>query len=323
MRRFCTCSPVTSGDGDHAAELPAGARRDLFAVSADPSQDRHRACRCRSRHRCRRTGTIVWRDPTRREIRDAVTGGHAKLQWKPDWAMRWYALGVDYEMAGKDLIDRSSSPARSCRALGGDAAGRFQLRIVPRRKGPEDLEVEGQWPDHRGMADLCDPGNPVALHVSEAAAAKRLYFDVIPRTVDDYLGFPRRLSTPGLTERLGNPVWHIHSGKPPAPELHTATRTRHGEQVRHVPQSRRRRQQRRPASPLGLPPSLRAGCLAADASATRRALRYAGTISAISSGPRKTIASRTKSSATPWRSFRPLSPRCRRRQRGRTPDGAL
>ena len=94
--------------------------------------------------------TIRWRDPaTGEDFETLVTGGHCKLQWKPDWAMRWYALGVDYEMAGKDLIDSVKLSSQIVRALGGDAARGLQLRIVPRRERPEDFEVEGQRPDDR------------------------------------------------------------------------------------------------------------------------------------------------------------------------------
>ena len=114
-------------------------------------------------------GDDRWRDPDTGEMFETpVTGGHCKLQWKPDWAMRWYALNVDYEMAGKDLIDSVKLSSAIVRALGGDAAGGLQLRALPRREGPEDLQVEGQRPDHRRMADLRQPGKPVAVHVPEA-----------------------------------------------------------------------------------------------------------------------------------------------------------
>ncbi len=75
-----------------------------------------------------KAGTIRWRDPdTDETFETPVTGGHCKLQWKPDWAMRWYALGVDYEMAGKDLIDSVKLSSRIARVLGGGAPGRVQL----------------------------------------------------------------------------------------------------------------------------------------------------------------------------------------------------
>ena len=114
-------------------------------------------------------GTIAWSDPdTGERFETPVTGGHCKLQWKPDWAMRWVALGIDYEMAGKDLIDSVKLSSDIARALGSAAARRLQLRALPRREGPEDLQVEGQRPHHRGMAALCEPGVAFAVHVSRA-----------------------------------------------------------------------------------------------------------------------------------------------------------
>ena len=119
-RRCCTCSSASSGPEDHAAVAARGARGDLFAVPADPPGHPRRHAGPADRHR-RRKGVIRWRDPaTGEEFETPVTGGHCKLQWKPDWAMRWYALGVDYEMAGKDLINSVKLSSQIVRALGGD-----------------------------------------------------------------------------------------------------------------------------------------------------------------------------------------------------------
>ncbi len=95
-------------------------------------------------------GTITYEEPETQE-RFTVSGhrgGRCKLQWKPDWAMRWVALGIDYEMAGKDLIDSVKLSGEICRALGAAPPG-VQLRTLPRREGPEDFQVEGQRADHR------------------------------------------------------------------------------------------------------------------------------------------------------------------------------
>ena len=95
-------------------------------------------------------GTIAWTDPdTGERFETPVTGGHAKLQWKPDWAMRWVALGIDYEMAGKDLINSVEALERDCEGARRHAARRLQLRALPRREGEQDFQVEGQRPDHR------------------------------------------------------------------------------------------------------------------------------------------------------------------------------
>ena len=136
-----------------------------------------------------------------------MTGGPCKLQWKPDWAMRWVALGVDYEMSGKDLIDIGQAVGQDLRGARRHAAGGFQLRAVPRRQRPEDLEVEGQRPDHRRMAALRVAGSLSLFMYREPKAAKRLYFDVIPRNVDDYQqfldGFTRQDAKQQLAIRSG------------------------------------------------------------------------------------------------------------------------
>ena len=120
-------------------------------------------------------GTIVFEEDGKKEELP-VTGGHVKLQWKADWAMRWLALGVDYEMAGKDLISSVDLSSKIVRAIGGHAAGRLQLRTVPGRSGPEDLQVQGQRLVGRRMADLRHRGKPGAVHVPEAARRQAALF---------------------------------------------------------------------------------------------------------------------------------------------------
>ena len=101
--------------------------------------------------RCRRRPGWSFEDEGER-VTQSILGGQAKLQWKVDWAMRWVALGVDYEMSGKDLIDSGyAKSGKITRSLGRAPARGFQLRDVPRRKGREDFEVEGQWPGARGQ----------------------------------------------------------------------------------------------------------------------------------------------------------------------------
>ncbi len=166
-----------------------------------------------------KAGTIRWRDPESGEVFETpVTGGHCKLQWKPDWAMRWYALGVDYEMAGKDLIDSVKLSSRIARVLGADPPAGFNYELFLDENGQKISKSRGngltieQWLTYAGPESLS------LFMFQKPTAAKRLYFDIIPRTVDDYLGFLEAYPRQEWKERLGNPVWHIHSGAPPAPE---------------------------------------------------------------------------------------------------------
>ncbi len=164
-------------------------------------------------------GTIVWRDPdTGERFETPVTGGHCKLQWKPDWAMRWYALKVDYEMAGKDLIDSVKLSGGIVRALGGVAPEGFNYELFLDEKGQKISKSKGNGLTIEEWLTYASPESLSLFMFQKPREAKRLYFDVIPRAVDEYLqflgGYPRQ----DWKQRLGNPVWHIHHGEPPAAE---------------------------------------------------------------------------------------------------------
>ncbi len=167
-------------------------------------------------------GTIRWRDPaTEEEFETPVTGGKCKLQWKPDWAMRWHALGVDYEMAGKDLIDSVKLSSRIARVLGSDPPAGFNYELFLDENGQKISKTKGNGLTIEQWLGYSSPQSLSLFMFQKPTAAKRLYFDVIPRTVDDYLGFLEAYPRQAWKERLGNPVWHIHSGAPPDPEVLT------------------------------------------------------------------------------------------------------
>jgi lysyl-tRNA synthetase class 1 len=164
-------------------------------------------------------GTIVWRDPeTGERFETPVTGGHAKLQWKPDWAMRWVALGVDYEMAGKDLIDSVKVSGAIARALGAEPPEGFNYELFLDQNGQKISKSKGNG---LTIDEWLTYGTPESLSLfmyNRPREAKRLFFDVIPKHVDEYLGFLERYQRQDDKNRLGNPVWHIHGGNPPEPE---------------------------------------------------------------------------------------------------------
>jgi lysyl-tRNA synthetase class 1 len=167
-----------------------------------------------------RAGTISWRDPeTGEAFETPVTGGHCKLQWKPDWAMRWVALGVDYEMAGKDLIDSVKLSSRIARAIGGQPPEGFNYELFLDDKGQKISKSKGNGLTIDEWLTYASPESLSLFMFQKPMAAKRLYFDVIPRAVDEYLGFLEAYPRQDWKERLGNPVWHIHAGDPPAPEI--------------------------------------------------------------------------------------------------------
>ncbi len=165
-------------------------------------------------------GTIVWEDPeTGKLFETPVTGGRCKLQWKPDWAMRWFALGVDYEMAGKDLIDSVKVGERIVRALGGRAPETFIYELFLDEKGQKISKSKGNG---LTIEEWLRYGTQESLQLfmfNKPKTAKRLYFDVIPQHVDDYYAHLRKYPEQEPKDKLNNPVWHIHQGEPPAVDM--------------------------------------------------------------------------------------------------------
>jgi lysyl-tRNA synthetase class 1 len=165
-------------------------------------------------------GTISYEDPdTKESITTPVTGGHCKLQWKPDWAMRWLALGVDYEMAGKDLIDSVKLSGQINRAIGGTPPEGFNYELFLDDKGQKISKSKGNGLTIEEWLRYASPESLSLFMYREPKAAKRLYFDVIPRNVDEYFQFLEGYQRQDGKQRLGNPVWHIHSGEPPKPDM--------------------------------------------------------------------------------------------------------
>src|SRR5471032_3135683 len=163
-----------------------------------------------------KAGTVSYDDPeTRERVTLPVTGGHCKLQWKPDWAMRWFALGVDYEMAGKDLIDSVKLSGKICAALGGTPPEGFNYELFLDDKGQKISKSKGNGLTIDEWLRYASPESLSLFMYREPKAAKRLYFDVIPRHVDEYLQFLDAYGRQAPKEQLGNPVWHIHGGAPP------------------------------------------------------------------------------------------------------------
>ncbi|RTL73539.1 MAG: lysine--tRNA ligase, partial [Bradyrhizobiaceae bacterium] len=168
----------------------------------------------------KKAGTVSYDDlETKERVTVPVTGAHCKLQWKPDWAMRWVALGVDYEMAGKDLIDSVKLSGQICRALGGTPPEGFNYELFLDDKGQKISKSKGNGLTIDEWLRYASPESLSLFMYREPKAAKRLYFDVIPRNVDEYQQFLDGFARQDAKQRLGNPVWHIHAGRPQASEM--------------------------------------------------------------------------------------------------------
>ncbi|PVM91433.1 lysine--tRNA ligase [Caulobacter radicis] len=160
-------------------------------------------------------GTIVFEDEDGSRVEVPVTGGHVKMQWKPDWAMRWTALGVDYEMSGKDLIDSVKASSAICKALGGVPPEGFNYELFLDENNQKISKSKGNG---LSMEDWLRYGAPESLSYymfQSPKSAKKLYFDVIPKATDEYLQQLDAFGRQEPAKQLDNPVWHIHAGKPP------------------------------------------------------------------------------------------------------------
>jgi lysyl-tRNA synthetase class 1 len=158
-------------------------------------------------------GTIVYRDGDEL-VETPVTGGKVKLQWKADWAGRWYALGVDYEMYGKDLIQSAELSARIVKILGGEPPEGFNFELFLDEQGRKISKSKGNGLSVEEWLRYAPPESLALYMQQQPRRAKRLYFDVIPRAIDDYLASVEKLAAEEPAKSLENPAWHIHNGKP-------------------------------------------------------------------------------------------------------------
>jgi lysyl-tRNA synthetase, class I len=163
-------------------------------------------------------GLIAFDDGGERVVQSAL-GGRAKLQWKPDWGMRWAALGVDYEMHGKDLIDSSALGGRICEILGGRKPETLVYELFLDERGEKISKSKGNGISLEEWLTYA-PRESVAFYAyREPKKAKQLHLGVIPRAVDEYHQFRGNYAGQALKERLGNPVHHIHNGEVPTEPL--------------------------------------------------------------------------------------------------------
>src|ERR1043165_3759183 len=133
--------------------------------------------------------------------------------------MRWVALGVDYEMAGKDLIDSVKLAGATCRALGGTAPEGFNYELFLDEKGQKISKSKGNGLTIEEWLRYASPESLSLFMYREPKAAKRLSFDVIPRHVDEYQQFLEAYQRQDGKQRLANPVWHIPAGEPPKADM--------------------------------------------------------------------------------------------------------
>ncbi|NNK78887.1 MAG: lysine--tRNA ligase, partial [Litoreibacter sp.] len=164
-------------------------------------------------------GTIVYEEPDGERIEVPVTGGHVKMQWKPDWALRWAALGVDYEMSGKDLIDSVTQSSKICRVLGAKPPESLSYELFNDELGQKISKSKGNGLSMEEWLTYAAPESLQYFMFLKPKSAKRLYFDVIPKAVDEYHQQLRAYPGQELKQQLANPVFHIHGTEVPASNM--------------------------------------------------------------------------------------------------------
>ena len=166
-----------------------------------------------------KAGTITFDDEDGTETTLPVTGGHVKLQWKPDFGMRWAALGVDFEMFGKDHQTNAHIYDQICRILGGVAPEHYVYELFLDENGQKISKSKGNGLTIDEWLTYASPESLALYMFQKPRVAKRLYFDVIPRAVDDYYQYVASYNGQDAVAALDNPAFHIHSGKVPVLDM--------------------------------------------------------------------------------------------------------
>jgi lysyl-tRNA synthetase class 1 len=164
-------------------------------------------------------GMIVYKHPEMGGfVETPITRGTCKLQWKVDWGGRWCVFDVDYEMSGKDLIPSFALSSKICRILGGNPPENLSYELFLDQNGQKISKSKGngltidEWLKYA-------PQESLAYYMFQSPQkAKRLYFDVIPRAVDEYVGMLSQFDSQESSKKVDNPVFHIHNGVPPSSE---------------------------------------------------------------------------------------------------------
>jgi lysyl-tRNA synthetase class 1 len=162
----------------------------------------------------KKTGEIIF-DNGGKKLKTEILNGKCKLQWKVDWAMRWFTFDVDFEMYGKDLIESAILSSKVCRALGKQPPSGFAYELFLDEKGEKISKSKGNGISIEQWLRYASPESLSLYMYQNPKRAKKLYSDVVPKAVDEYLLLIENYPKQSPKEQLSNPVWHVHNGKPP------------------------------------------------------------------------------------------------------------
>tara|TARA_A100001011_G_scaffold397162_1_gene497308 strand:- start:198 stop:1760 length:1563 start_codon:yes stop_codon:yes gene_type:complete len=163
-------------------------------------------------------GTIIF-DNNGKKFESSVLDGKCKLQWKVDWAMRWFTFDVDFEMYGKDLTESAILSNKICRALGKTPPNGFAYELFLDEKGEKISKSKGNGISIEQWLRYASPESLSLYMYPNPKRAKKLYSEVVPKTVDEYLSLIEKYPDQKEKDQILNPVWHVHNGKPPSEKV--------------------------------------------------------------------------------------------------------
>tara|TARA_B100000242_G_scaffold69876_1_gene43883 strand:+ start:843 stop:2405 length:1563 start_codon:yes stop_codon:yes gene_type:complete len=166
----------------------------------------------------KKTGKVIF-DNNDEKIETSILDGNCKLQWKVDWAMRWFTFDVDFEMYGKDLTESAILSSKICRALGKNSPNGFAYELFLDEKGEKISKSRGNGISIEQWLRYASPESLSLYMYPNPKRAKKLYFEVVPKTVDDYLTNIDKFPSQQPKDQISNPVWHVHNGTPPQEKI--------------------------------------------------------------------------------------------------------
>ena len=156
--------------------------------------------------------TITYKNISNEEVEVSVLDGNCKLQWKVDWAMRWIALGVDYEMYGKDLIPTFKLSSKICRALGGNPPENYFYELFLDQNGEKISKSKGNGLSIDEWLRYAPPETLSYFMYQNPRRAKKLFLDIVPKSTDEFLSHLNKFNEQSIEEKVENPFWHISNG---------------------------------------------------------------------------------------------------------------
>ena len=158
-------------------------------------------------------------DNNGKKLESSILDGNCKLQWKVDWAMRWYALDVDFEMYGKDLIESAILSSKIIKLMGKNNPSGFAYELFLDEKGEKISKSKGNGISIDQWLEYASPESLSLFMYQNPKRAKKLYKEIVPKAVDEYLDFIEKGKTQNELQLLMNPVWHVHNGKMPKEKI--------------------------------------------------------------------------------------------------------